>query len=110
MAASEQALEALYRTRYLGFVEALASILPVSPQVADRWGRLNAIRPGILAATALVHNLTLVARKVDDLDGVGPRPRRPLGQRVDIRRDSHRRTSVQASDERTTCRRASARR
>ena len=51
-------------------------ILPVSPPVADRWGRLNAVRPlpvvdGLLAATALVHDLTLVTRNVDDVSGLG---------------------------------------
>jgi predicted nucleic acid-binding protein len=51
-------------------------ILPVSPPVADRWGRLNAIRPlpvvdGLLAATALAHNLTLATRNADDVAGLG---------------------------------------
>ena len=42
-------------------------VLPVSTAVAERWGRLNAARPlppvdGLLAATALEHDLTLVTR------------------------------------------------
>ena len=42
-------------------------ILPVSTRIAERWGRLNAVRPlpfvdGLLAATALEHDLTLVTR------------------------------------------------
>lgn len=42
-------------------------ILPVSTTIAERWGRLNAVRPlpfvdGLLAATALEHDLTLVTR------------------------------------------------
>lgn len=46
-------------------------LLPVDAAVADAWGRLNALRPlpvtdGLLAATALVHNLTLVTRNTDD--------------------------------------------
>ena len=42
-------------------------VLPVSAAIADAWGRLNAQRPlpvidSLLAATALVHGLTLVTR------------------------------------------------
>ena len=42
-------------------------VLPVSTAVAERWGRLHAVRPlpfvdGLLAATALEHDLTLVTR------------------------------------------------
>ena len=44
-------------------------ILPITTAVADQWGRLSAVRPistvdGLLAATALVHDLTLVTRNV----------------------------------------------
>ena len=44
-------------------------VLPVGAAVADQWGRLSAERSlstvdGLLAATALVHNLTLVTRNV----------------------------------------------
>ena len=47
-------------------------ILPVDAAVADRWGRLMAARPlpaidGLLAATALVHGLTLATRNVRDV-------------------------------------------
>jgi len=50
-------------------------LLPVSPEVADDWGRLNAVRPlpvidALLAATARVHGLTLVTRNTADLAGV----------------------------------------
>lgn len=48
-------------------------ILPVDAQVADRWGRMVAAagRPlpaidGLLAATALAHDLILVTRNVKD--------------------------------------------
>lgn len=46
-------------------------ILAVDAAVADAWGRLNTLRPmpvgeGLLAATALVHGLTLVTRNTDD--------------------------------------------
>jgi toxin FitB len=47
-------------------------ILPVDAAVADRWGRLMAARPlpaidGLLAATALVHGLTIATRNVWDV-------------------------------------------
>lgn len=46
-----------------------ARILPIDAEVADTWGRLDALGPvsaidGLLAATALVHDLTLVTRNV----------------------------------------------
>lgn len=42
-------------------------LLPITTAVAERWGRLNAERPlpvvdGLLAATAVEHDLTLVTR------------------------------------------------
>ena len=51
-------------------------VLPVTPAVADQWGRLSAIRPlsivdGLLAATAMVHDLTLVTRNVTDVAHTG---------------------------------------
>jgi len=51
-------------------------ILPISDEVADRWGRLMAIRTlpvtdGLIAATALVHDLTVVTRNVDDFTASG---------------------------------------
>jgi toxin FitB len=44
-------------------------VLPVSTAIAERWGRLSAARPlpfvdGLLAATALEHDLTLVTRDI----------------------------------------------
>lgn len=47
-------------------------ILPVDRAVAERWGRLNVPDPvptvdGILAATAMVHGLTLVTRNTRDV-------------------------------------------
>jgi toxin FitB len=58
-----------------GFAERL---IPVSTAVADRWGRLNASRPlpvvdGLMAATAIEHDLTLVTRDVETLAGSGVR-------------------------------------
>ncbi len=47
-------------------------ILPVSVEVAQRWGHLNGtlripVIDGLIAATALVHRLTLVTRNVTDV-------------------------------------------
>lgn len=47
-------------------------LLPVDVAVANRWGELNVPDPvptvdGLLAATALVHDLTLVTRNVRDV-------------------------------------------
>ena len=46
-----------------------AQTLGVSSEVADEWGRMNAVRSipaidGLLAATAKVHGLTLATRNV----------------------------------------------
>ncbi len=46
-------------------------ILDVNLDIALRWGTLSAIRPlpqidGLIAATVLIHNLTLVTRNIDD--------------------------------------------
>jgi predicted nucleic acid-binding protein len=55
----------------------LGRLLSVDAPVADRWGRLqsDAGRPlpaidGLLAATALQHDLTLVTRNVKDFKGL----------------------------------------
>ncbi|MET4214513.1 type II toxin-antitoxin system VapC family toxin [Bradyrhizobium sp. LA2.1] len=51
-------------------------ILPVTDQVSVEWGRLAAIRPrgdidGLIAATAIVHDLILVTRNERDFDDTG---------------------------------------
>ncbi len=51
-------------------------ILPVSREVAEEWGRLNALRPlpavdSLLGASAKVHALILATRNVRDLRAVG---------------------------------------
>ena len=53
-------------------------LLPVSARVAERWGRINATTPlpvidGLLAATAIEHDLTLVTRERRALTGSGAR-------------------------------------
>lgn len=64
--------------RWLREVEAAfgGRVLGVDNGVADQWGRMSAIRPisivdGLLAATALVHGLTLVTRNDRDVAGFG---------------------------------------
>ncbi len=58
-----------------------AKLLPVTPAIADRWGRLTvqarrkgitiSTADGLIAATALEHNLTLVTRNTRDFSGLG---------------------------------------
>jgi predicted nucleic acid-binding protein len=53
-------------------------ILPLDQQTADVWGRLNVPNPvpvvdGLLAATALAHDLTLVTRNTRQVAGTGAR-------------------------------------
>jgi len=48
-------------------------ILPIIDQIAVEWGRLSALRPrgdadGLIAATAIVHDLIIVTRNVADFD------------------------------------------
>ncbi len=49
---------------------------PVDAQVAQAWGELHGIRTvsvldGFLAATALVHDLTIATRNITDFQGLG---------------------------------------
>ncbi|WP_037390173.1 type II toxin-antitoxin system VapC family toxin [Sinorhizobium americanum] len=51
-------------------------ILPVTDQISVEWGRIVAIRPrgdidGLIAATAIVHDLILVTRNVKDFRDTG---------------------------------------
>lgn len=48
-------------------------ILPITQAIADRWGRINSpdqlpVIDGLLAATALEHNLILVTRNIRDVE------------------------------------------
>lgn len=59
-------------------------ILPVDLRVAEEWGRLMARRSlpvvdGLMAATALVHGLTLVTRNARDVSGTGAVVLSPFG-------------------------------
>ncbi|MDX8150501.1 type II toxin-antitoxin system VapC family toxin [Patulibacter brassicae] len=73
--AQAQSLE----TWLTGLLTAFAGrIVPVDLAVADRWGRIEAARPtpgadALLAATAIVHDLTFVTRNVRDVEGTGAR-------------------------------------
>lgn len=58
-------------------------ILPVDDRVAELWGRLNVPDPlptidTLLAATAIVHGLTLVTRNVRDVAATGARVLNPF--------------------------------
>ena len=51
-------------------------VLPIDERVSDVWGQFYYIRnvpvvDGLLAATAKVHNLTLVTRNIQDVQGLG---------------------------------------
>ena len=55
-----------------------ARVLEIDAAVAERWGRLNVPDPvptvdGLLAATALVHDLVLVTRNTRDVQRTGAR-------------------------------------
>ena len=68
-------LEKDWRNRFDG------RILPISEQIADRWGalaghaqakkKLIPVIDGLLAATAIHHNLTLVTRNTKDVVSTG---------------------------------------
>jgi predicted nucleic acid-binding protein len=50
-------------------------ILPVTDRIALEWGRVAALRPrgdidGLIAATAIVHDLILVTRNVKDFEDI----------------------------------------
>lgn len=58
-------------------------VLPIDEDIADRWGALNVPDPlpavdGLLAATALVHDLTVVTRNVRDMERTGVRVFNPF--------------------------------
>ncbi len=51
-------------------------IFPITQEIAEEWGMMNVPNPvstvdGLLAATAKIHNCTLVTRNVNDIRGCG---------------------------------------
>lgn len=59
------------------------NILPVDEDVSQVWGRLRVPHPEhaldkLIAATALIHELTVVTRNVDDFAGLGVRILNPF--------------------------------
>jgi predicted nucleic acid-binding protein len=60
-------------------------VLPVDERVADQWGRLGLRQPAplvdaFLAATALVHDLTIVSRDEDGFTNTGARLLNPFSK------------------------------
>jgi len=58
------------------FADFAEKILPVDLAVAEQWGRLSIRQPlpsidGLLASTALVHDLTMVTRNTPDFERSG---------------------------------------
>jgi predicted nucleic acid-binding protein len=58
-------------------------LLPVTSTIAEKWGRLSAVRPlpvvdGLLAATAIVHDLTLATRDAMAVADLGVRLLNPF--------------------------------
>ncbi|MFD2351527.1 PIN domain-containing protein [Nonomuraea ferruginea] len=66
-------LERWLATLYASFQD---RIVPISPGIAEAWGRLRSERPlatadALIAATAKVHGWSVVTRNVKDFDGLG---------------------------------------
>ena len=58
-------------------------ILSIDADTAEAWGRTYSVRnvpvvDGLLAATAMVHDLTLVTRNATDVEGLGARVLNPF--------------------------------
>lgn len=77
-ARSRDPIKARALERWIAKLETIFAdrILPVTAEIAERWGRLGAVRPiaaidGLLAATALVHELVFVTRNVSDVAHTG---------------------------------------
>jgi toxin FitB len=58
-------------------------IVPITADISEEWGRLNSSRPlpvidGLMAATAIVHDLTLVTRNIADVSATAARVVNPF--------------------------------
>ena len=77
IAQRDQSQAASLETWLQGLGQQFASrILPITIDVAEEWGRLNAKRPlpaadSLIGATANVHGLILATRNVNDIRDVG---------------------------------------
>jgi predicted nucleic acid-binding protein len=92
LARPRDASKAAALERWLRDVEAAfdGRVLGIDNAVSDQWGRMSAIRSvpvidGLLAATALTHNLTLVTRNDRDVAGLGASVLNPFK----VARDEH---------------------
>ncbi|MGH3831724.1 MAG: type II toxin-antitoxin system VapC family toxin [Pseudonocardiaceae bacterium] len=80
----DQAQAAVFDRWLAGVVRTYSDrVVPVTAAVAQEWGRLNVPDPvpvvdGLLAATAKVHDWTLVTRNIGDVDGTGARLLNPF--------------------------------
>jgi predicted nucleic acid-binding protein len=77
-----RSLEKWLQSLATGFAD---RILPVDERVADQWGRLGLRQPAplldaFLAATALVHDLTVVSRDEDGFRNTGARLLNPFSK------------------------------
>lgn len=73
-------LETWLQTALSGYAQ---NILDVDEEVGQVWGRLRVPHPEhaldkLIAATALIHDLTIVTRNVDDFAGTGVRLLNPF--------------------------------
>lgn len=77
--------QAIRLEKWLNIVllEFAQNILPVDEEIGQVWGRLRVPHPDhaldkMIAATALIHDLTVVTRNVDDFAGTGARVVNPF--------------------------------
>ena len=92
LARPRDASKAAALERWLRDVEAAfdGRVLGIDNAVSDQWGRMSAIRSvpvidGLLAATALTHDLTLVTRNDRDVAGLGAKVLNPFNGARDER-------------------------
>lgn len=85
LARSRDAGKAAALERWLREIEAAfdGRVLGIDNAVSDQWGRMSAIRSvpvidGLLAATALTHDLILVTRNDRDVAGLGAKVLNPF--------------------------------